>query len=114
MNQYLSGLPAWLVQRLSALYMVIYTLLALVWYLAAPTAGYASWRALFTQPVIAILTAMFFLALLLHAWVGVRDVVLDYAGGHPALRLVLLTVLGAWLIAMAFWVVLVMATGLMV
>lgn len=114
MNQYLSGLPAWLVQRLSALYMLVFTLLALAWYLLAPAADYASWRALFAQPVIAIMTAMFFLALLLHAWIGVRDVILDYAGGHPALRLVLLTLLGGWLIAMAFWVIRVMAVGLLV
>ena len=114
MNQYLSGLPAWVVQRLSALYMVIFTLMALGWYLLVPAIDYTAWRALFAQPVVSIMTAMFFLALLLHAWVGVRDVILDYAGGYPALRLVLLTLLGGWLIAMAFWVIRVMATELLV
>lgn len=112
MNQYLSGLPAWVVQRLSALYMTLFTLMATGWYLSAPPLDYASWRELFAQPVVSVMTAMFFLALLLHAWIGIRDVILDYAGRYPVLRLGLLSLLGGWLIAIAIWVIRMMFTGL--
>ena len=47
--------------------------------------------------------AGFVLALMLHGWVGVRDIILDYI---PALgmRLLLLTLSGALLAASGFWV----------
>jgi succinate dehydrogenase / fumarate reductase membrane anchor subunit len=111
MSHYLSGLPAWLVQRLSALYMALFTLVSLVWWWWTPDLDYTKWRTLFMHPVVAIATAMFFLALLLHAWVGVRDVILDYAGHRPGLRLLLLAVLGGWLIALAMWVVRIVFSG---
>lgn len=103
MNRHLSGLPAWLVQRLSAVYMVLYSLLALGWWVLAPAPDYPAWRSLLAHPLYSIMTAMFFLALLLHAWVGMRDVILDYAGRSAALRLILLALLGGWLIALGFW-----------
>lgn len=103
MSAVLTGLPAWLVQRLSAFYMLVYTLSAAIWVMRAPLPNYASWSGLFAQPLVAIATAMFILSLLLHAWVGVRDVILDYAGHFAALRLVLLALLGAWLIVLAIW-----------
>lgn len=113
MNQQLTGLPAWLVQRLSALYMTLYCMLAAIWWLTSPELDFERWRSLFHQPVAAISTAMFLLALLLHAWVGMRDVILDYAGRVAAIRLLLLTLLGGWLIALAFWSVRIMLTGML-
>jgi succinate dehydrogenase / fumarate reductase membrane anchor subunit len=45
---------------------------------------------------------VFFAALLLHAWVGLRDVVLDYI--KPlALRVGVLALLGFALLAVAMW-----------
>lgn len=111
MNTYLSGLPAWLVQRLSALYMILFTLFTAVgWWLSAPL-DFTTWRALFAHPVVSVATAMFFLALLLHAWVGMRDVILDYAGHYPAIRLMLLVLLGGWLITLALWLLRIVLLG---
>lgn len=107
-QHHLSGLAAWLVQRLSALFMGLFVVAIAMILLSRPDLDYARWRALFAQPLIAISTTMFFLALLLHAWVGMRDVILDYAGQSPAMRLVLLSLLGGWLIAMAIWVLRIM------
>ncbi|MGM0594581.1 MAG: succinate dehydrogenase, hydrophobic membrane anchor protein [Pseudomonadota bacterium] len=113
MNQHLSGLPAWLVQRLSALYMLLFTAVAGGWLLWLPLpSDYPGWRALMANPVVGIATAMFVLALLLHAWVGVRDVILDYAGHHPWWRLGLLGLLGGWLIALALWSVRILLMGM--
>lgn len=109
-QQYLSGLAAWLVQRLSALFMGLFVVVMAMIFLTRPEFDYVRWRALFAQPLMAISTTMFFLALLLHAWVGIRDVILDYAGQSPAMRLVLLSLLGGWLIALGIWAVRIMLT----
>lgn len=110
MSHHLSGLAAWLVQRLSAIYMGFYVVVMALLLCSSGELDYTAWRALFSQPLLSIATTMFFLALLLHAWVGMRDVILDYAGQLPALRLLLLSLLGAWLIALGIWVFRIMLT----
>ena len=104
MSQHLTGLPAWLVQRLSALYMVLFCLLlSVTWIIHAPL-DYEKWHLLFSRPVTGVAVALFFIALLSHIWVGIRDVILDYLGGWPWLRLISLALLGGWLIALGIWV----------
>lgn len=105
MGQYLSGLPAWLVQRLSALYMLLFVSVLLPgWWLFAD-GGYDAWRGLFASLPGGIAIGLFFLALLWHCWVGMRDIILDYLGGFPALRLLMLSLLGGWLLAMGMWLI---------
>jgi succinate dehydrogenase / fumarate reductase membrane anchor subunit len=56
------------------------------------------------DPGASVLMTAFFAALLVHAWIGLRVVMMDYV--HPvALRIGLLVLLGVSLIAMAVWVV---------
>ena len=107
-HHHLSGLSAWLVQRLSAVYMGLFIIALGAVLLSSDNLDYAHWRALFAQPLLCIAPPMFFLSLLLHAWVGMRDVILDYAGQAPSLRLLLLSLLGAWLIALGIWVIRIM------
>ena len=107
-HHHLSGLSAWLVQRLSAVYMGLFIFAMGVLLLCSDNLDYERWRTLFSQPLPGVATTMFFLALLFHAWVGIRDVILDYAGQTPVLRLLLLSLLGAWLIALGIWVVRIM------
>ena len=92
-SHHLSGLTAWLVQRLSAVYMALFILAVVGAVFFGHDIDYHSWRGLFMNPMIAITTTMFFLALLLHTWVGIRDVILDYAGQSPPMRLLLLSLL---------------------
>lgn len=103
MNRRALGLRAWLWQRLSAVYMLAYLLYAgaSLAYRAPPT--YAEWRDWMADPLAGLATALFFTALLLHAWVGVRDVVIDYAGALAA-RLTLLTLAGLGLAGAGLWV----------
>lgn len=62
------------------------------------------------SPGVSIATVIFFAALFLHTWVGVRDVVMDYV--HPiALRVSALALLGFSLMAMAAWVVRILRMG---
>jgi len=102
------GLKAWLVQRLSAVYMVLYLLIAVFYLAASSPHGYSEWKALIATPAVSVATLLLFAMVLLHAWVGVRDVVMDYV--HPyALRLTALVLVAGALVAMGVWVVQVMA-----
>ena len=72
------GLGDWLLQRLTAVVMVLYTLgfaACLVWH---KPAVYADWKALFSGTFVRVTTMLFFAALLYHAWVGMRDILMDY------------------------------------
>lgn len=100
----LSGLRAWLVQRVTAIYMLFFIVFLLVRFLLAPAASYPAWHAWMRSPVISIATFVFFVALLAHAWVGMRDVILDYV--KPlAVRIFALALLGFFLIGLGAWVI---------
>jgi succinate dehydrogenase / fumarate reductase, membrane anchor subunit len=98
----LSGQRAWLLQRVTAVYAGLYVFLAVAWLLARPPADHAAWHALVTQPAVWLATALFLLLLLLHAWIGLRDVILDYL--RPAsLRLTVLVLAGGGFLLLALW-----------
>lgn len=92
MKRALTGLRAWLLQRLSALVMLAYLVAGLLWLAADPPQGHAQWQALMHAPAVALATGLAFGALLLHAWVGARDVLMDYVKPLP-LRIGLMTLL---------------------
>lgn len=80
------GLRDWLMQRVTAAVMAAYAVLVLAVLVAAPTLEYGFWKALFQNQWMRLATLMFLLSLYLHAWVGVRDILMDYV--HPtAVRL---------------------------
>ena len=72
------GLRPWLLQRLTAVIMGIYTVVLLACLLVQPPASQADLRAMFAGPFFRVATMLFVAALLYHAWVGVRDVLMDY------------------------------------
>lgn len=93
-----SGLAAWAVQRIGALVMLLFLVFMLGYFALYPLHSYAEWKSWVARPVITVAFAVFFAALLSHMWVGLRDVLLDYA--RPAgLRQVLL-----WLVALGLCV----------
>lgn len=73
-----SGLRAWMMQRLTALYLAVFT----VWFggrmVFAPPGDHAAWSAWLAEPTTKTMVTLFFLALMAHAWVGVRDILIDY------------------------------------
>lgn len=106
MSRHASGLRAWYLQRISGLYLGGLTLYLLGLFILAPPADHAAWRALVAQPLMQVALLLGFAALLLHAWVGFRDVVIDYV--HPtALRIGLLTLTAIGLLGCGFWALLV-------
>ena len=95
------GLKDWLAQRVTALVMIVYTVIFLV-ALGRGTVSYASWRALFAQEWMRFATLLFVASVLIHAWVGVRNVWMDYIK-HTGLRLALQIVTILWLVGCAGW-----------
>lgn len=73
-----SGTGWWLVQRFSAVVMLFAGLTLWLALLQLPLLDYANWRALFQQDAIRLLAWLLVASLSLHAWVGLRDVLMDY------------------------------------
>lgn len=108
MRARLTGLPAWWVQRVSALFILVLLLLSLVALWLVPRLSYLEWKAWVGNPGVTLALCAFFAALLAHMWVGLRDVLLDYA--RPAgLRRFLLFMLAAGLVGAAAWVLRIVA-----
>jgi succinate dehydrogenase / fumarate reductase membrane anchor subunit len=103
MSRKASGFRAWLIQRISAIYLAVYFIYLFFHFAFAAPGSHEQWQAWLAAPVVSVTLALFFLALLLHAWIGVRDVVIDYV--HPlAIRLTVLTGVALLLIGCGFWV----------
>jgi succinate dehydrogenase / fumarate reductase, membrane anchor subunit len=72
------GLRDWLLQRISAVFMLLYLVsLGITLALKQPL-DYDAWKALFSQSWVRVPSALFWLILCLHVWVGMRDVLMDY------------------------------------
>jgi succinate dehydrogenase / fumarate reductase membrane anchor subunit len=71
------GLRDWLVQRITAA-MALYSVALAGWLMWQPYLDYDTWTALFAGGWMRIGTLMFLLSLFWHAWIGVRDVAMDY------------------------------------
>ena len=99
------GLRDWLSQRVTAVLMALYTAVLLVQLLFAPgPLGYDAWAGIFSAQWMKVLTFVVFIALGWHAWVGMRDIWMDYI--RPvALRLVLQVATLVWLVGCMGWAV---------
>ena len=104
MSQRYDSLRAWLLQRISAVYLGGYVVTVAIYFMLNPVGDFAAWQAWAAHPFVVITAAGFVLALLVHAWVGLRDVILDYI--HPlGLRVVVLTLIAFYLIGNGFWAI---------
>lgn len=72
------GLRDWLAQRVTAVVMAVYTLLWVLLLLAHPSLQYPEWKALFASQWLRLASLLALLSLFVHAWVGVRDILMDY------------------------------------
>ena len=97
------GLRDWLAQRVTAALMALFTvlLLAQVIFSKGPI-GYDQWAGIFSSQWMKVLTFSVIIALLLHVWVGMRDIWMDYIK-PVGLRLALQVFTLVWLVACAGW-----------
>ena len=72
------GLRDWLAQRITAAIMAVYTVIAAVVILNTAPFTHASLKELFAQGWMRVATLLFAVSLAWHAWVGVRDILMDY------------------------------------
>ncbi|MBE9567055.1 MAG: succinate dehydrogenase, hydrophobic membrane anchor protein [Proteobacteria bacterium] len=110
----LEGLRPWVIQRVSAVYIVFFILYAVISFLTADTVSFQSWRLWLFQPLNTTVVGVFVIALLFHAWIGMRDVVLDYVH-NIMLRIFILGLFIGVLLGSGLWVfriLLLSATGL--
>lgn len=96
------GLRDWLVQRATAIVMAVYTVILLAVFFTAGDFSYEGWTALFAQQWFKMATFATLIALFWHAWVGVRDIWMDYVK-PVAVRLVLQVATILWLVGCAGW-----------
>ena len=96
------GLRDWLMQRITAVVMALYALAMAGWLLLHPGLNYDIWIALFSSSVVRTFSLLFLLAVYGHAWVGVRDIVMDYVKS-AALRLAIYVVVILALLLYGIW-----------
>jgi succinate dehydrogenase / fumarate reductase membrane anchor subunit len=96
------GLGDWLLQRLTAVVMGLYTIGFLVCLAMHSPSSYADWKSLFGGTFVRISTMLFLAALLYHAWIGMRDILMDYVRA-TGLRLTLQAAVGLALLLYLIW-----------
>ena len=97
------GLRDWLSQRVTAAIMILFTLavIAQVIFSTGPV-GYDLWAGIFAAQWMKFLTFSVIIALAYHAWVGMRNIWMDYIK-PVGLRLVLQVFTIVWLVGCAGW-----------
>ena len=98
------GLRDWLAQRVTAVLMALFTVALLAQLLLPGELGYERWAGIFAQQWMKTLTFVVILSLAYHAWVGMRDIWMDYVSAM-GVRLALHVFTIVWLLGCAGWAI---------
>lgn len=98
----LQGLRPWIMQRISAVYIALSLIYFALCLLLADSFSASDWIEWVATPLNNIALGLFLLAVIWHAWIGVRDVVLDYLPNVMA-RILALSLVGLVLLGSALW-----------
>ena len=93
------GTRDWLAQRITAVIMTVYALIVLVVFIRNAPLTYGVWKELFASGWMRVATLLFAFSLAWHAWVGVRDILMDYIkpdGLRLALQVLTLLLLASY------------------
>ena len=101
------GMGDWLAQRITAIVMAVYTIILMTAFFAGREFSYFGWASLFAQPWMKVATLVALAALLYHAWVGIRDIWMDYVK-PTGIRLALQVGTIIWLAACAAYAVIIL------
>jgi succinate dehydrogenase / fumarate reductase membrane anchor subunit len=102
MSRQASGLKAWVVQRASAVYLALFSVYLLLYFALDPPADHAALADWAASPWVSAAFLLFIPLLLAHAWIGIRDVLLDYV--HPiGARVILLGLFALMLLGSGLW-----------
>ena len=106
MSRQLSGFKAWVLQRISAVYLGLFTLYV-VFYLTMNTpTDYAQWSGWINSLPVTLAFMLAIALILIHAWIGIRDVLIDYIP-ITTIRLLVMTLVGLMLSGCGLWALLI-------
>jgi succinate dehydrogenase / fumarate reductase membrane anchor subunit len=100
------GLRDWLAQRITAVVVTLYVVLvmALMFARGAEPMSYAAWHGLFEPGWFRVVSFVFLVAVYYHAWVGLRNIVMDYVR-PTAVRLLLQALVICALVGYTGWAI---------
>ena len=98
------GLRDWLAQRATAIIMAIFTIVLLAQVVFGEPLSYYKWAGIFSSQWMKSLTLVVIVALLVHVWVGVRDIFMDYVK-PVSVRLTLHVLTLVWLVGCTGWAI---------
>ena len=98
------GLRDWLSHRITGVVMALFTVAVVVQLLLPGELGYDKWAGMFSRQWMKVLTFTVIVSLLIHAWVGMRDIWMDYVKAM-GWRLTLQAVTIVWLVGCAGWAI---------
>jgi succinate dehydrogenase / fumarate reductase membrane anchor subunit len=96
------GLREWLGQRISAVVLGVYTVGLLAYAVLAGDLDYERWASLFAAPWMKVVTLVALASLFYHAWIGMRDLWMDYVK-PVGVRLALQVLTVLYLLGCAVW-----------
>ena len=73
-----NGVHDYLLVRASAIILVLYTLFLAGFFITTSTVTFDIWQAFFAQMPVKVFTLLALLSLVVHAWIGVWQVLSDY------------------------------------
>ena len=112
MSRQVQGLLPWIWQRVSAVYLALFVIYCVVSLLITDQFDYRNWFAWVVDPFNSIIIYIGFLMLFTHAWVGIKDVIMDYI--HPiVIRSLALMLAGLVLLACLLWLSRVLLTAIL-
>ena len=99
------GLRDWLAQRVTGVLMALFTFVVLAQVLLTKgPLGYDQWAGIFSAQWMKALTFAVIVAMLYHAWVGMREILMDYVK-PTSVRLTLQVFSIVWLVGCAGWAI---------
>jgi succinate dehydrogenase / fumarate reductase, membrane anchor subunit len=78
LNLFTHGSYEWMLQRMTAFVMTFYVLSMAALLMLEQPWSYEAWQTLFANGTVKLASYLFLLSLLLHAWIGYKDVLADY------------------------------------
>ena len=98
----LQGLRPWIIQRVSAVFIAVFILYVSLVVMINNPLNANDWAVWVSIPYNNIFISLFLIAVLWHAWVGIRDIVLDYVPNVIG-RLFVLTLVASTVIGSGLW-----------
>lgn len=97
-----NGLKDWLIQRVTAVYLIVYLAAWVGYFMGHTHIDYDQWHALFQNQWVQVATILAVVSLVTHAWIGIWTVTTDYMT-CTALRLSLQMVVLFSLLTQVLW-----------